>query len=76
MTIPIRSRFPKGSIPLFMPLVRAIKEIPVVCLNKYRGAVRKSYSGGDGDDGLTCIWSMEDDTCVGTDKLFQELHVL
>lgn len=22
-----------------------------------------------------CIWSMEDDTCVGTDKLFQELHV-
>lgn len=41
MTIPIRSRFPKGSIPLFMPLVRAIKEIPVVCLNKYKRWCKK-----------------------------------
>lgn len=23
----------------------------------------------------SCIWSMEDDTRVGTDKLFQELHI-
>lgn len=22
-----------------------------------------------------CVWSMEDDTCVDADKLFQELHV-
>lgn len=41
-----------------------------------RSAPRKSYFGGDKDKRLTCVWSMEDDTCVGTDKLFQELHVL
>lgn len=41
-----------------------------------RSAPRKSYSAGVRDDGLTCVWSMEDDARVGADKLFQELHVL
>ena len=41
-----------------------------------KSAPRKSYSGGDEDDRLTCVWSMEDDTCVGADKLFQEFHIL
>lgn len=45
------------------------------CLTEW-SAPRKSYSGGDRDEGLTCVWRMEDDARVGTDKLFQELHVL
>ena len=28
------------------------------------------------DGRLTCVWCVEDDTRVGADKLFQELHVL
>ena len=40
MNTPFRSRFPKGPIPLFMPLVGVIKEIPV-CLNKYKRCYKK-----------------------------------